>query len=83
MTNILHIEGNLLQIRGATRVVSSTPTQAFIETGARAVVIAGDKIEVKKLNLEENEVYLQGEFVNIKFTNSAGKKGSFLKRIFK
>ena len=79
----MHIEGNLIQIIGATKVVSSSSNQAVIEMGEKCVVLTGEKIEVKKLNLEEGEVCLEGELANIKFTLSSGKKGSFLKRIFK
>ena len=83
MEQILHKEGNLIQIKGATRVVSTTSTQAVVETGERCLILTGEKIEVKKLNLEESEVCLTGEFSNIKFSHTSGKKGTFLKRLFK
>ncbi len=83
MSNYIHLEGEILQIKGATKVASSTPTQAVVEMSGSAVVLSGNGIEVKKLNLEENEVHLQGKFQNIKFSESVASKGSFLKRIFK
>ena len=83
MLQILHFEGNIVTIKGATKVVSSTTSQAVVEMGEKCVVLSGEKIEVKKLNLEEGEVCFEGEFLNIKFTHSSGKKGSLLKRIFK
>ena len=79
----LHIEGGLLEIHGATKVVSSSQTQAVVETGEKSVIISGNEIEVKKLNLEEGEVAFSGKFAVIKFGESAGKKPSLLKRIFK
>lgn len=75
MTNILHLENNLLQIQGATKVVSSTSNQAVVELGEKCIIISGEKIEVKKLNLEISEVCLEGEFANIKFTQASAKKG--------
>lgn len=83
MEHILHLEGNVLQIKGATRVVSTTATQAVVETEEKGIVITGNGIEVKKLNLEEKEVCLQGEFSLIKFSAPQGKKPPLLKRIFK
>ena len=83
MEYILHIEGATLQIKGATRVVSTTATQAVVEMKEKAVVISGNGIEVKKLNLEEMEVCLQGEYANIKFVGAHAKKQPLLKRIFK
>jgi len=82
MKGILHLENNILEIKGATRVVSSTQTQAVIETEESGIVITGSEIEVKSLNLEEGEVCLSGNISNIKFS-SVGKKQPFFKRIFK
>ena len=83
MNYILHLEDNSLTIKGATKVVSSTQTQAVVEAGENGIVITGNEIEVKSLNLEEGEVLLSGKFANIKFSNSAGKKQPLFKRIFK
>lgn len=83
MEYILHIEGNILQIKGATRVVSTTQSQAVVEAGGKMMVVGGSGIEVKKLNLEEMEVWLQGEFSLIKLAAAHGKKQPLLKRIFK
>lgn len=83
MEYILHIEGNSLCLKGATKVVSATATQAVVEAGGKNIVIAGCDIEVKRLNLEENEVNLQGNFSQIKMGQSQDKKQPLLKRIFK
>ena len=83
MTNIVHLEGELLQIKGATKVASTTPTQSVVELGGSAIVVSGNGIEVKKLNLDESEVVLSGKFTVIKLAESTGGKGSLLKRIFK
>ncbi len=82
MTKVLHLEGDTLQIKGATRVASSTLTQAVVECGDSAVIISGNSIEVKKLNLEEGEVLFCGKFSNIKMGEKSDKK-TLLKRIFK
>ena len=83
MNGFIHLEGELLQIKGATKVTSSTPTQAMIELGGNAIVATGNGIEVKKLNLDEGEVVLSGKFSNMKLSEASGAKGSLLKRIFK
>lgn len=81
--NILHLEGDLLLIKGATKIISSTQTQAVVETGENAIVLTGTNIEVKKLNLEEGEVCFNGKFSLIKFNEAIGQKTPLLKRIFK
>lgn len=83
MENVLHLEGEILQIKGATKVVSSTQNQAVIESKDSLIIITGNDIEVKRLNLEDGEVELGGKFTSIKFTQGGGKRQSFLKRIFK
>jgi hypothetical protein len=83
MENFVHLEGENLVIKGATRVVSSTITSATVETGESCVIISGTEIEVKKLNLEDGEVCLSGKISNIKFGKAEAKRPSFMKRIFK
>lgn len=83
MNYILHLEDNLLQIKGATKVISSTQTQAVIQTGDCALVISGTEIEVKSLNLDDGIVCLYGKFGDIKLSHAGGKRQPFLKRIFK
>lgn len=83
MSYIIHIENETLEIKGATKVVSSTQSQAVVETGSTCIVITGTEIEVKSLNLEEGLVSLAGKFNNIKFGNATGKKQPLFKRIFK
>ena len=82
MNSILHLEGDFLQIKGATKVVSSTVSQAVIETGDSVIIVLGQNIEVKKLNLDEKEVCLSGNFSQLKF-NSHAEKVPLIKRIFK
>lgn len=79
----LTISGDDLTIYGATRVVSSSQTQAVIETTEGGILVTGSDIEVKKLDLEGGEVLFSGKFSALKFGLSTGKKAPLLKRIFK
>ena len=83
MGDFIHLEGDILQIKGAKKVVSCVQNQAVIECEKNTIIIGGSEIEVKKLNLEEGEVSLQGNFSNIKFAAGKEKKVPFFKRIFK
>lgn len=83
MQELISIENeNSILINGATKVVSSIPTQAVIETKLSMIVIAGNELEVKKLDIENDKVVLSGKILGIKFNNPSNKQ-SFLKRIFK
>ncbi len=81
--NLLHLEGETLLIKGASKIVSSSQTQVVLETVESSMVITGSGIEVKKLNLEDGEVCLQGKFTMIKLDQPSVKKQPLLKRIFK
>lgn len=82
MNKFLHLEGDMLQIKGATKIVSSTTSQAVVETADSTIVVTGQNIEVKRLNLDEQDVCLSGIFSQFKF-NSSAVKVPLLKRIFK
>lgn len=79
----LQIEGdNLMQIKGAKKVLSCTETQAVIECEKKKVLVTGVGLEVRNLNLECETVSLFGKFACIKFVEE-GEKKSFLKRVFR
>lgn len=79
---LLHLEGQTLVLQGVTKVISSSQTQAVLQCGENEVVLTGNNIEVKKLELETGEVCLQGDFSNIKLS-AKREKQPLLKRIFK
>lgn len=83
MNFFLHLENGMMHISGATKIVSSTQTQAVIETENDGIIISGSDIEVKGLDLEKGETIISGKFSNIKFSKAKEKKIPFVKRIFK
>ena len=72
----------LLTIIGATKVVSSTNTQAVVEVGDTNVLICGNELEVVKLDLEDKEVEFSGNITSFKYINKK-ENTPLLKRIFK
>lgn len=82
MNYILHLENGLLEIIGVTKVVSATNGQAVVQTEDSRIIINGNEMEVKCLDLEQGKVCLVGKFTDLKL-NSSAKKQPFLKRIFK
>ncbi len=72
----------LLSILGATKVVSSTNSQAVVEVGDTNILICGSDLEVVKLDLEAKEVEFSGNITSFKYM-SKKEKVSLLKRIFK
>ena len=74
---------NILTIKSAKKMLSSTSTQAVIETATTSIIVSGTGLEVKKLDLENGEVCLSGKVTNIKLSAAGAAKPSLLKRIFK
>lgn len=71
-----------LTLVGATKVISSTNTQAVVEVGGCNVVITGSEIEVVRLNLENKEVEFSGTINSLKYVQKT-EKTSVFKRLFK
>lgn len=68
--------------KGAKKVVSSIPSQCVVESEKTTIIFSGTSIEVTKLDIENQEVIISGNFTNIKFVQK-GNKQPFFKRIFK
>ncbi len=71
-----------LTIKGATKVISSTDSQAVVEIGGTNVVVTGSNIEVTKLDLDNKEVCFSGNINGLKYTQKADKTPLY-KRLFK
>ena len=83
MQEFITIENeNRAIIKGVTKVISSLPTQVVLVTNESTVTFSGANFEVKKLDIENGEVVLEGTFSNIKFSKKGDKQPLF-KRIFK
>ena len=82
MENICIEDRKKLSIIGATKVISSTTTQAVVEVDNCNVVIGGTNIEVTKLDLDNKEVVFSGAFSSLKYMKKAEKVG-LIKRLFK
>ena len=71
-----------LSILGATKVISSTNTQAVVEVSGSSLVISGNNIEVIKLDLDNKQVVLSGNIGAVKYVTKTEKQPIF-KRLFK
>lgn len=69
-------------INGATKVISTTQTQAIIEIEDTNLVVSGTNIEVTKLDLNNKVVEFAGNINSVKYMSKTEKK-PLLKRIFK
>lgn len=84
MNELITIENSSsISIKGATKVVSSTNSQAVVETKENTIIISGSNLEVRKLDLENGEVCFLGKVTNIKFAPPSTGKIPLLKRLFK
>lgn len=83
MNEIVTIENqNLMTVKGATKVRSSTQNAAEVEIDQTLLLISGSDLEVKKLDLDNKEVVFSGNITHLKFVRH-GEKQSLFKRVFK
>lgn len=75
------VNRNQLTITGVDKVVSVKPDLLQVKTSAGDMVVAGQNIEVTKLDLEQHSLSLNGKFDSIKYSNV--DKTPLLKKIFK
>ena len=84
MNEFISIENSSnISIKGATKVVSSTASQAIVETKENTIIISGTGLEVRKLDLENGEVSFLGKVANLKIAALGASKTPLLKRLFK
>lgn len=82
MQEILLSDQKKLNMKGVEKIISSTPTQSVVQTNTSKVIVSGNNLEVKKLDIENKEAIIEGEISNLKFLVKTEKK-SLLRRIFK
>ena len=82
MESIFIEDRKKLTLMGATKVVSSTNTQAVVEVAGSNVVLSGSNIEVIKLDLDNKQVVFSGNVTAVKYVQK-GDKTPILKRLFK
>ena len=70
-----------LTITGVDKVISIKPELLQLKSVAGNILIAGQNIEVTKLDLEQHTVTLTGKFDNIRYIENT--KTPLLKKIFK
>ncbi|MBQ7327580.1 MAG: hypothetical protein IJX00_01270 [Clostridia bacterium] len=82
MQSILIENQNQTTITGATKILSSTNTQAVVELANNTLILNGNNIEITKLDLENNLVVFNGEINSLKYNKKSQKIG-IIKRILK
>ncbi|MDE6583457.1 MAG: hypothetical protein K2K31_02270 [Clostridia bacterium] len=82
MESILIENRKKLDITGATKMLSSTGTQAVVEVGDCNVIITGTNIEITKLDLDNKQVSFNGDINSVKYNRKTEKVG-LVKRLFR
>ena len=71
-----------IMITGVTKVSAASPTQTVIEINDSCLIISGKDFEVKKLDVENNNLELFGKFEGMKFIPKK-EKTNFFNKLFK
>ncbi|WP_051412175.1 sporulation protein YabP [Halonatronum saccharophilum] len=71
-----------LELSGVIEVVSFSEEEVLLETNLGNMIILGEGLHVKKLDLEEKDFSLEGYVKEIKYDQDP-KVGGFIKRLFK
>lgn len=82
--NIIIENREKMNISGVIDIHSFDDEVALIETELGILMIKGDNLKMNKLNLENNELIIEGRLVALNYTDSSEmKKGNLFGKIFK
>lgn len=76
------INRKFLSLSGISKVFEINDETAQLQVESSVLTILGKDMEVKKLDIENGNLELEGQINVIKFTDKK-EKASFVKRIFK
>lgn len=75
-----------INISGVNNVVSFDDETVILETDLGLLTIRGQDLHINKLNLEDGQVAIDGELINLNYSDKnglIGKSGGFISRMFK
>lgn len=75
-----------INITGVNNVVSFDDETVILETDLGLLTIRGQDLHINKLNLEDGQVAIDGELINLNYSDKnglIGKSGGFISRMFK
>lgn len=75
-----------INISGVNNVVSFDDETIILESDLGLLTIRGQELHINKLNLEEGHVAIDGELINLNYSDKnglIGKSGGFISRMFK
>ncbi|MGB9781019.1 sporulation protein YabP [Caldanaerobacter sp.] len=75
-----------MNITGVLNVISFDEESVIMETEMGILTVRGQGLHINKLNLDEGQVSLDGEIVNLNYSEKGGivsKSGGFISRMFR
>ncbi|MGB9809035.1 MAG: sporulation protein YabP [Caldanaerobacter sp.] len=75
-----------MNITGVLNVISFDEESVIVETEMGILTVRGQGLHINKLNLDEGQVSLDGEIVNLNYSEKGGivsKSGGFISRMFR
>lgn len=80
---VVMTDRRMMSVTDVTDVDSFNLTEIMLETGQGMILVKGNDIHVKRLNLEKGEADIEGRFDSITYTKEKKSSDSLIKRMFK
>lgn len=80
-TKLTLLNQNMLSLTGISKVISNTETNICVIINNQTTNIEGDKLTIKKLDIENGILEAEGTITAIKYSHTKQKE-NFIKRIF-
>ncbi len=82
--NIIIESRERMNITGVIDIHSFDDEVALIETDLGILMIKGDNLKMNKLNLDNNELIIEGKLIALNYSDSNEmKKGNFIGKLFR
>ncbi|MCX7885461.1 MAG: sporulation protein YabP [Caloramator sp.] len=83
--HVVHIESRQrIDITGVINVVTFNEENIILVTEMGGLNIKGENMKVNKLNVDNGDMCIEGEFISMIYTTKeAGKKEGIIKKLFK
>lgn len=77
------IERNELIVNGANALGSYDEKEVTLDTGQGTLIVKGEKLNIKQLNLEDGKISIEGNIKSIQYAESRKERCSILERFLK
>lgn len=76
------INRGLMMVKGVMHIESSDDQEVVLDTDLGLLIIRGDGLQIKSLNVQDGNCTLEGTMVSVQYTHGSGSRQKGAKSLF-